>query len=200
MESSPRWFTATPEDHSERYVERFRQLRANGTDLQGEARLIDAMVDRHSRILDAGCGSGRTSAALFERGHLVVGIDVDVTLIAAAREDYPGPTWLVGDLVDIDLPARGYPEPFDIVVSAGNVMAFVEAGTEVRILERLRAHLVPTGRAVIGFQMDRYVVAEFDEHLTAAGFALEQRFATWDLRPWHEGADFAVSVLSIPRS
>ncbi|MDO8732258.1 MAG: class I SAM-dependent methyltransferase [Actinomycetota bacterium] len=198
MTSSPRWFTATPEGNSLRYVERFRHLVASGADLDGEARLIDAMATRNARILDAGCGSGRTAAALFARGHFVVGVDVDVTMIAAAIEDYPGPNWVCADLVNLDLPAHGYAEAFDLVVSAGNVMAYVEAGTEVQILERMRAHLASRGRAVIGFHTDRYAVADFDEHLTLAGFCLDYRFATWELAPWHEQAEFAVSVLSVP--
>jgi hypothetical protein len=31
-----------------------------------------------------------------------------------------------------------------------------------------------------------------------AGYDLEHRFATWDLRPWRADADFAVSVLRTP--
>lgn len=198
MRSSPRWFTDTPEGNSQRYVEHFRQLVASGADLDGEARLIDAMASRNSRILDAGCGSGRTAAALFARGHFVVGVDIDPTLVAAARQDHPGPMWEVADLVDLDLSAHVDFEPFDMIVSAGNVLSYVEAGTEVRVLERFREHLAPEGRAVVGFQTGRYATADFDEHVAQAGLVLEQRFATWDLRPWHEHADFAVSVLCLP--
>ena len=31
--------------------------------------------------------------------------------------------------------------------------------------------------------------------LATAGLVLENRFATWDLRPWRADADYAVSVL-----
>jgi len=40
--------------HSAWYIKRFEQMRADGADLHGEARLVDAMVPRGSRILDAG--------------------------------------------------------------------------------------------------------------------------------------------------
>ncbi|WP_317259731.1 hypothetical protein [Kocuria atrinae] len=43
---------ANPE-HSQWYIERFRQMAAAGDDIVGEARLVDAMVDRGSRVLDA---------------------------------------------------------------------------------------------------------------------------------------------------
>jgi SAM-dependent methyltransferase len=195
MTSSPRWFTETEEGHSLRYVERMREMASEGEDLAGEARLIDAMVKPRSRILDAGCGPGRVGAALFARGHDVVGVDIDPELIAAAREDHTGPVWIVSDLATLDLAAMGEPEPFDAVVVAGNVLAFVAPETETQVLARLAAHLVPDGLVVAGFQTDRYDVTSFDLHLTDAGFELEHRFATWDLRPWHADADFAVSVL-----
>ena len=56
------WVRITQEDpgHSAAYVQRFRDLAARGFDLAGEARLVDAMLSRGSRVLDAGCGPGRT--------------------------------------------------------------------------------------------------------------------------------------------
>lgn len=54
-----------------------------GDDLAGEAKLVDAMVPRRARILDAGCGPGRVGGALAAAGHEVVGVDVDPALIQA---------------------------------------------------------------------------------------------------------------------
>jgi len=201
MGISPRWVTDTDEGHSRWYIERFRRMAADGVDLGGEARLTDALVAPRSRILDAGCGPGRVGAVLHDRGHYVVGVDVDAELIAAAREDHPGPVWHVADLVDLDLPAAGVREPFDAAVVAGNVLTFVAPGTEPIVLARIAAHLVDGGVAVVGFGTDRgYALAAFDADLAAAGFTMEHRFATWDLRPWHDRADFAVSVLRRPMS
>jgi SAM-dependent methyltransferase len=198
MSTPPRWFTETDDGHSQWYIERFRTMAADGADLAGEARMIDAMVPRHARILDAGCGPGRTGAALFACGHDVVGVDADPELIAAAVEDYPGPTWLVADLADLALDEVGHVEPFDAAVVAGNVMAFVAPDTETMVLRRIAAHLKPDGFAVVGFHTDRYDMGAFDRHLAEAGFTLEHRFATWDLRPWRVDAEFAVSVLRMP--
>ena len=39
--------------HSAWYIERFRSMAAAGQDLDGEARLVDAMAPRRARILDA---------------------------------------------------------------------------------------------------------------------------------------------------
>lgn len=199
MGKPTRWPGQTRPEHSQWYIDRFRRMAAEGNDLAGEARLVDAMVARQSRILDAGCGPGRVGAELAKRGHTVVGVDVDPELIAAARQDHPDPTWLVGDLADFDLAAAGYPEPFDAAVVVGNVLAFVASGTERAVLSRVAAHLRPDGLAVVGFGTDRgYPLEDFDADLAAAGFRLEHRFATFDLRPWNPDAPFAVSVLRRP--
>ena len=201
MGTPTRWATDTGEGHSQRYVEHFRGLAAQGADLGGEARLVDALVRPGSHVLDAGSGQGRVGAALHARGHRVVGVDADPVLVAAAREDHPGPQWIVADLADLDLRASGVADPFDAAVMAGNVMAFVAPGSEVDVLRCIAVHLVPDGILVVGFGADRgYAVEDFDVHLREAGFVPEHRFATWDLRPWSPASDFAVSVLRCPGS
>jgi SAM-dependent methyltransferase len=192
------WMRMTEEDpeHSAAYVQRFRTLAEQGMDLVGEARLVDAMLPRGSRVLDAGCGPGRVGAHLHVVGHQVVGVDADPVLIAAAEEDHPGPRWLVGDLAELDLPAQGIAEPFDAIVCAGNVMAFLAVSTRREVLRRMRAHIAPSGRAAIGFGAGRGY--EFDDFLAdarAVGWAEDLLLSTWDLRPFTPDADFLVAVL-----
>lgn len=170
-------------------------MAADGTDLAGEARLLDAIAGRGSRILDAGCGPGRVGAELASCGHTVVGVDVDPELIAAAQADHPGPMWLVADLAELNLVAMEQPTPFDAAILAGNVMAFVAPDTEAKVLARVADHVRPDGVVVVGFGLDRgYTLSDFDGHAAAAGLHLEHRFATWDLRPPVADANFAVSV------
>lgn len=195
MTDRPRWFTDTKQGHSQWYIDRFRTLATEGADLEGEARLVDAMAERGSTILDAGCGTGRLSGALHRRGHRVVGVDADEKLVAAARADHPGPTYAVADLSTLAMEER-----FDLVVCAGNVMVFLAPGTEGTVIERLRDHTRPGGRLVIGFRReDHYPYSQFNVDLRNAELSLEHRFATWGLDPFTPDSDFAVNVLRVPR-
>ncbi|MDP9117616.1 MAG: class I SAM-dependent methyltransferase [Actinomycetota bacterium] len=201
MAAVTRWVTQNGGDHSQWYVDRFRRLAADGEDLAGEARLVDAMVGRRAHILDAGCGTGRVGAELAARGHDVVGVDADTVLIAAAQADHPGINWLVADLAELDLAGEGQSGPFDAAVLAGNVMAFVAPGTEQAVLTRVAAHLHADGFLAVGFGTERgYALADFDRDSRAAGLTVEHRFATWDLRPFTDSADFAVTILRTPRA
>jgi SAM-dependent methyltransferase len=192
----PRWFTDHGDDHASWYIERFRTMARDGADLAGEARLLDAMLGRHSRVLDAGSGTGRVSAALAERGHTVVGVDVDPALVEAAQVDYPGPRFVLGDLARFELTDEA---PFDAAVLAGNVLVFVTPGSERDVLARVAAHVRPDGLVVTGFATDRaYRLPAFDADCAAVGLVREHRFATWDLRPWRDDASWAVTVLRVP--
>lgn len=182
--------------HSRWYIERFRAMARDGADLDGEARLVDAMAPRGAHILDAGCGPGRLGGYLATVGHRVVGVDVDPALIEAAAQDHPGPRWIVGDLAELDLAAHGNTEPFDLIASAGNVMTFVAPSTRVDVLTRLRAHLADDGRAVIGFGAGRdYPFDRFLDDAATAGLTPDLLLSTWDLRPFADDSDFLVAVL-----
>ncbi|MBG0741228.1 class I SAM-dependent methyltransferase [Paeniglutamicibacter antarcticus] len=183
--------------HSAWYIQRFEQMRADGADLDGEARLLDAMAPRGSRILDAGCGPGRVGGEMSRRGHTVVGVDADFELIAAARKDFPDVLWLVEDLADLDLPAAGIAEPFDVIVCAGNVLTFLAPETAPAVLRNFARHLGLGGRVVTGFGAGRgYAFEDFLIDAKESGLSCQSRFATWDLKPWTPSADFMVTILS----
>lgn len=182
-------------DHSNWYVERFRKMAAAGDDLDGEARFVDAIAPRAALILDAGCGPGRVGGRLAQLGHTVVGVDGDPVLIAAAEQDHPGPTWLVGDLAELDLGSDGNDQGFDVIVCAGNVMPFLAPSTRKDVLARLRDHLREDGRIIVGFGIGRgYEFDEFFADVNEVGLLLETPFATWDMRPFTADSDFVVAV------
>ncbi|MDO7868300.1 class I SAM-dependent methyltransferase [Nocardioides jiangxiensis] len=188
---SARWFDEWTEAQRTEYADRFRKLAASGTDIDGEARMVDAIAGRGSRILDAGCGAGRLSAYLAAHGHEVLGVDIDPLLVAAGRELYPGLPLQELDLRDVS-PALG---SFDIVASAGNVMVYLEPGSERSVLEALASVLRPGGRAVFGFATDRaYTHDQLDLDAASVGWTREARWATWELDPFSTDATWAVSL------
>jgi SAM-dependent methyltransferase len=67
------------------------------------------------RVLDAGCGGGRTAAWLVEQGADVVGIDVSPELLRLARERLPDASFLLADLAE---PLPFEDSSFDVVVSS----------------------------------------------------------------------------------
>lgn len=198
--SSPpptRWAALDAAQRS-RYADRFTAFHEAGTDLDGEARLIDAMAGRESTILDAGCGLGRVASALADRGHRVLGVDADADLLALGHAQHPGIDLLHRDLLELrteELVAAGHPGAFDLIVCAGNVMVFLAPGTEARAVAALAALLVPGGRLVCGFALDRgYPPDQLDADASAAGLVPEQRFASWHLDPWSPESDWLVAV------
>lgn len=183
-------------DHSTWYIERFRTMAANGDDLDGEARFVDALVPRGARILDAGCGPGRVGGALSRRGHDVVGVDVDPVLIEAAEQDHPGPTWLVGDLARLDLAADVVEGGFDVVVCAGNVITFVPDDDHRDALDGMGRYLADDGRIAIGFGDHRgYGFDDFRADVASVGLEVDLELSTWDVRPFRPGDDFLVALL-----
>lgn len=195
-----RRLVAADPTHSQRYIDRFARMAEQGADLVGEARLVDAMLPRGSRVLDAGCGPGRIGGHLASVGHTVVGVDLDAELVAAAEAGYPDVIWRVGDLAELD----AVPEaagPFDVIVCAGNVMTFLDPSTRREVLEGFLARLGSEGgggRAVIGFGAGRgYEFVDFLADAASVGLQQDVLLGTWDLRPFTPDSDFLVAVLSI---
>jgi trans-aconitate 2-methyltransferase len=95
------------------------------------------------RVLDAGCGTGRVTAALVERlprGH-VVAVDGSPSMVEQARERLgPDVEVFVADLVELELD-----EPVDAILSTAT---FHWIPDHDRLFERLFAALRPGGRIV----------------------------------------------------
>jgi SAM-dependent methyltransferase len=187
---SERW-AASDVPRGERYDRRFDDLAAAGHDVHGEAAFVDAFGP--GSVLDAGCGTGRVAIELARRGHDVVGLDVDPDMLAAARHKAPQLCWVDGDLSDasLDLGRR-----FDTVVLAGNVLLFVNPGSEGAAIASAARHLQIGGRLVAGYSLrpGGFGIVAHDDLAAACDLALEERWATWDRAPFRDGAGYAVSV------
>jgi SAM-dependent methyltransferase len=160
-------------------------------DVHGEATLVDSYGS--SSVLDAGCGTGRVAIELSRRGHRVVGVDVDPAMLAAARAKAPDLSWVEGDLTDPDV---DFGRRFDIVVMAGNVLIFVPTGTEGRVIANAARWLEPGGLLVTGFSIvaGGFGPTEHDALAARSGLALEDRWSSWDRRPFGPQDRYAVSV------
>jgi SAM-dependent methyltransferase len=162
---------------------------ARGVNVHGEADCVMRFAPR--AVLDAGCGTGRVARELARRGMDVTGVDLDAEMLATARRKAPYLDWRLADLATVD-PGR----TFDVVLLAGNVIVFLTPGSEGAVLSNLSCALTPGGVLIAGFQTERarLSLAEYDRLAATAGLSLAERWASWDVDPWREGSDYAVSV------
>ena len=178
------------------YDARFDRLASEGHYLHGEADLVSGLLGGPpARVLDAGCGTGRLAIELARRGYDVVGVEVEPAMLDVARTKAPELAWVLADLTDADAVAAN---TYDLAVAAGNVMIFLQLGTEAAVVTNLARSLVPGGLLVAGFQIGRQLSLErYDALAAASGLELVQRYATWDRTPF-AGGDYAVSVHRLP--
>ena len=178
------------------YDARWAQMAARGESVHAEADLVARSVPPGAAVLDAGCGTGRVAIELAQRGYEVVGVDLDPAMLDLAREKAPELAWLRGDLADtVVADSASRPRRFDAVVAAGNVMIFLERGSEAAVVANLAAHLRPGGVLVAGFGLsDAYLTLHvYDALAEHNALALEARYSTWAGAPF-DGGDYAVSV------
>jgi SAM-dependent methyltransferase len=170
------------------YDRRFDSLAAQGQDVHGEARRVASLKPRS--VLDAGCGTGRVAIELDRMGIEVVGVDLDTSMLEAARARAPHLDWRAGDLASMKLGRY-----FDAIVAAGNVLIFLTPGTEAAVVANLARHLEEGGSLIAGFSLGaRLSLADYDHLCAQAGLELHERWATWDADPFVQAGDYAVSV------
>ena len=148
-------------------------------------------------ITGAGGGMGRVAAALARRGHDVVAVEPDAALVAQSRVTYPELAVVESDVLALDaddLAAQGRPHEF-------NVLVFLGAGTERRVLAHLASMLAPGGRVLAGFHLRdapagarHYPPDELVADAAAAGLRVDLRAGSYELHPAND--EYAVWLLS----
>jgi SAM-dependent methyltransferase len=188
------------------YGVEFSKLIEAGADVEGEARLADALVARGSRILDAGAGIGRIGGALRARGHDVLAVEKDPDLIARAARYFPDLPMVVSDILALSptsLASAGHRAEFDLIVLVGNVIILAAPDTESRMLATLSDLLAPEGRILVGFHPKDspassarpYPFEDFAADVETAGLEIQHRFGTYELHP--PADDYVVAVLTL---
>ena len=184
-----RWLQETGGTRGTAYDQAFRDLAASGKDVHGEAAYVAALVPPGSRVLDAGCGTGRVGIELARRGYEVAGVDSDASMLDVARAAAPSLDWSLGDLAAYEGDGS-----YDLVVAAGNVMIFLEPGTGPEVVRRLAAALRPGGLLVSGWRVAELPVETYDGWCLAAGLSPVVRHATWQGAPLEPASDWCVAV------
>ncbi|MGV8973678.1 MAG: class I SAM-dependent DNA methyltransferase [Rhodoglobus sp.] len=125
-------------------------------DTRAEAPLDLAMIDffaetvsagEDPQVLDAGCGAGRMSQYLAERGCRVEGVDLSSKMIAMARRDHGDLVFTVGSLTDLPYPDN----QFAGVMLWYSIIHTPPAG-QARIFAEAARVLRPAGHLLVGFQ------------------------------------------------
>jgi 2-polyprenyl-3-methyl-5-hydroxy-6-metoxy-1,4-benzoquinol methylase len=103
-----------------------------------------------TRVLDVGCGVGRWSSMLAQRGAIVTGMDLSPTMIEEAkrRAQANGVSdrcrFLVQDLAQLDAG-----DQFDLVIGVTVLQHILDPASLREAVQRMRAHLSPQGRMVL---------------------------------------------------
>jgi trans-aconitate methyltransferase len=95
------------------------------------------------RILDLGCGTGQLTAEIARAGAQVVGLDSSPDMLADARKNFPGLTFVLADAARFD-----FPQPFEAVLSNAVLHWVKDADGAVSSIARA---LVPGGRFIAEF-------------------------------------------------
>ena len=152
-----------------------------------QATMAEAVLDRlelrgDETVLDAGCGSGRVTAALLERlpRGRVVAVDADAGMVEHARTELPVDR---AEVHHQDLTAVDLAEPVDAVFSNA---VFHWIPDHAALFVALAGALRPGGRlsAQCGGQGNVAGVQAASDAIVASDNELRERFAGWR-RPWH---------------
>ena len=111
---------------------------------------VGAAVPNGARALEVGCGPGRLSILLAERGFDVTGVDLDPAMVERARANAArsangggrGPSFAVGDVASLAFPD----DSFDVVVSTLSMHHWEDPAAGLNEIARV---LRPDGRALI---------------------------------------------------
>jgi ubiquinone/menaquinone biosynthesis C-methylase UbiE len=108
-----------------------------------ERRAVERYFDPSGRVLDLGCGAGRTSAVLAELGYETVALDSSRPMLAVAADADPEVTYLAGDAVRLPFADATFPQ---VLFSHNGIDELRPASARTEGLREVFRVLEPGGR------------------------------------------------------
>lgn len=124
-------------------------------------------ISKNSLVLDLGCGIGRHSVALAEKGFKVVGVDLSPEYIARAKEMAAergvnkNCDFKVGDMRRISEVLNGYQGKFNAVINLFTSMGYYEEETDRQVMAQLQELTAPQGVLVIDISNRDWLIRHF---------------------------------------
>ena len=184
------------------YASKMRGLALSGTDLEVDARFVDMLAHRGSRILDIGCGIGSAVNALRQRGHDASGIDPTSAVLDVAADLFNG-SWYralsVEQMSSAILLGEGLPGHYEVVLMSGNVPSFLSNDGLQAAFREVSRLLVAGGLFVVGTTTNvRGGPSDQNEAAALATLSLVNRFSDWHLGPFTADSSWSVGVYAKP--
>jgi len=174
--------------NADSYDTKWKRMAEAGQNPHGEVDFVAQFGP--ASVLDAGCGTGRVAIEFARRGIVAAGTDINAEMLAEARSKAPELDWLESDLATADMGRT-----FDAVVLAGNVILFVDPGTEAATVAGAARHVAVGGHLVAGFGLGRGVsVDDWEQWVRDTGLTPIARFSTWGGERFADDSNYLVSV------
>ena len=142
----PAWYETFFDEH---YLQGFAAFSTPEiTQRQVEFMVKTLNLPPHSAILDLGCGTGRHSLALGERGYQVVGFDLSETLLSVARHEGEQ-RWFPIEFVQGDMRDLPYRNAFDAVVCYFSSFGYFSDADNRRVLVQVAQALKDQGKFLL---------------------------------------------------
>lgn len=105
--------------------------------------LLDSL-EKNSRVLDLGCGTGHPIAShIASLGHQVIGVDGSEAMLAIAREQLPAHRWIHALMEEVE-----FDETFDAVVCWDSLFHLPREFYQP-VIEKIHRWLAPGGRLMV---------------------------------------------------